>query len=343
MFDQLFTAPQAIERYTSSPLLEERLRYLAHCATQGRTRSSLRLIAQHQLVFIDSLHLETAGVVTVEQIHAAADAWGGRDPQPHSHHVVDHRYGRLRFISDATQWLSFLGRLRLPDAPRRAYTPLIEEFRDQMVEAKGLSPHTVRGRCWYVAQFLDRFWEHHRSLAEVSITDIDAAIARKRHQDGYARISIHHYVSALRAFFRYAEQRTWCRPGLAAAIMSPRVFADTSLPKGPSWDDVRRLLTTTEGDQPKNIRDRPILYVVRRLRTAGRRSPRADPGGYRLGAGAALSDSSQTAAPSGIPAGADRRGRPASVSETGAAARLAARSLSDGESARSTAQCRRPL
>ena len=32
MFDQLFTAPHALERYFSSPLVEERLRYLAHCA-----------------------------------------------------------------------------------------------------------------------------------------------------------------------------------------------------------------------------------------------------------------------------------------------------------------------
>ena len=53
MFNQLFTSPRAVERYSSGPLLEERLRYLAHCAAQGSTRSSLRLIAQHQLAFVD--------------------------------------------------------------------------------------------------------------------------------------------------------------------------------------------------------------------------------------------------------------------------------------------------
>ena len=57
MFNQLFTSPRSLERYVSGPLLEERLRYLAHCAAQGSTRSSLRLIAQHQLAFIDYLHL----------------------------------------------------------------------------------------------------------------------------------------------------------------------------------------------------------------------------------------------------------------------------------------------
>jgi integrase len=31
---------------------------------------------------------------------------------------------------------------------------------------------------------------------------------------------------------------------------------------GPSWDDVRRLLATTEGDQPRNIRDRAMLMLL---------------------------------------------------------------------------------
>jgi integrase len=48
---------------------------------------------------------------------------------------------------------------------------------------------------------------------------------------------------------------------LAAAIMSPRLFADEPLPKGPSWTDVQSLLTCTEGDLPKNIRDRAIILL----------------------------------------------------------------------------------
>ena len=52
MFDQLFTSPRSVGRYSSGPLLEERLGYLAHCAARGSTRSSLRLIAQHQLAWV---------------------------------------------------------------------------------------------------------------------------------------------------------------------------------------------------------------------------------------------------------------------------------------------------
>jgi len=112
MFEQLFKMPRTVKRYSRAPLLDERLRHLAHCAARGSTRSSLRLIAQHQLALIDYLHLQTAEFVTVAQIETAAGLWVNRQPQPHTHNAADHRWARWRFISDARQWLSFLGRLR---------------------------------------------------------------------------------------------------------------------------------------------------------------------------------------------------------------------------------------
>src|SRR5690242_18250417 len=107
MFEQLFTSPRAVERYAHTALLEERVRYLAYCAARGSTRSSLRLIAQHQLVLIDYLQLRTAESVTLEQIEKAADRWVHRQPQPHTHNAVDWRWAKERFISEGKKWLSF--------------------------------------------------------------------------------------------------------------------------------------------------------------------------------------------------------------------------------------------
>ena len=261
MFEKLFTSSKALDRYSNGPLLEERVRYLAHCAAQGSTRSSLRLTAQHQLVVIEYLHLQESDTVAVKQIEAAAELWISRQLQPHTHNAIDYRWARLRFISEARQWLSFLGRLRPIETPRRPYANLIEEFTDYMLREKGLSQHTVRIHCWHVEQFLCRYWEGHRSFGEVTITDIDAAVARKGTQDGYARTSIQSCINSLRAFFRYAEQRGWCRPGLAAAIMSVHLFADEGLPKGPTWSNVQLLLANTNSDHAKDIRDRAIILL----------------------------------------------------------------------------------
>ncbi len=276
MFDQLYKAPRARERHFSAPLLDERIRYLTHWAAQGSIRSSLRVRAQDLLTFIDYLQLETAGEIDEQQINKAADRWASRQPQPPR--VIDFRYGKMRFISHAKQWLRFLGRLRQPEVPRQPFAHLIEEFTDYMKDERGLSPVTVHKRCQHVTQFLSRFDQQHRSFNEISILDIDAAIARKGEQDAYSRSSMKTYAGALRAFFRYSEQRDWCAPGLAAAIMSPCLFADEQLPKGPSWEDVQRLLASTEGDNPTDIRDRALimLFAVYGLRVSEARALRLE-------------------------------------------------------------------
>jgi integrase/recombinase XerD len=256
--------------------LDERIRYLSHWAAQGSIRSSLRVRAQDLLTFIDCLHLETAGEIDEEQINKAADRWATRQPQPPN--VIDFRYGKLRFVSHARQWLAFLGRLHQPEVPRPPYTHMIEEFSDYMREEKGLSPVTVHKRRQHVTQFLSRFDEQDRPFNGISILDIDAAIARKGQQDAYTRSSMRTYANALRAFFHYAEQRYWCAPGLAAAIMSPCIFTDEQLPKGPSWEDVQRLLTSTEGDNATDIRDRALimLFAVYGLRVSEVRALRLE-------------------------------------------------------------------
>jgi integrase/recombinase XerD len=259
MFDELFTSRQAIDRHSNSPLLEERLRYLAHCGAQGSTISSLRLIAQHLLVFIEQFDLEVEHNVGLEQIQKAANVWVGSRPQAHG--MTNCWYGRMRFISDAKKWLAFLGRLRLPVVPARPYKRLIDAFCDALSRDRGLAQATIRIHRWHIEQFFDRYWQNNRPFSDICIRDIDAAISRKGEQDFYSRVSIANYVGVLRVFFRYAEQRGWCSRGLAAAIMCPRVFADEGLPKGPSWGEVQDLLAATEGDDPKHIRDRAIIML----------------------------------------------------------------------------------
>src|SRR5207248_6434910 len=91
---------------------------------------------------------------------------------------------------------------------------------------------------------------------------IDRAFMNKIAPAGYARSTIHHHAEALRAFLRYAQQRGWCPPGLAAGIHLPRMYRHETLPVGPSWDIVQRLLKQTEGDRPAQTRDRALLLLL---------------------------------------------------------------------------------
>jgi site-specific recombinase XerD len=142
------------------------------------------------------------------------------------------------------------------------YQPLKEEFTDYLRVQKGLSKETLRTRCGSVEDFLRWFFRNHESLRQLTITDLDEAIARKGRDDGYARSSMQGYASDLRTFVRYAESRGWCSRGLAAGIVSPRLYRGESLRRGPFWNDVQRLIGTTEGDQPQDLRDRAVLLLL---------------------------------------------------------------------------------
>jgi integrase len=91
---------------------------------------------------------------------------------------------------------------------------------------------------------------------------IDAVMSKLIVDGNLARMSIRTYAAYLRAFFRYAEARGWCRAGLAAGIMAPCIYAQETIPSGPSREDVQRLLATTERGRPCDIRDRALLLLL---------------------------------------------------------------------------------
>jgi site-specific recombinase XerD len=130
-----------------------------------------------------------------------------------------------------------------------------------MEHEKELSPVTIFHRCWRVKRLLGRLLVKGGSLHAITPRRIDVAFQKLLEPRRYSRETIRGWADALRAFFRFAEARGWCRKGLAGTVRSPRVFSHASLPLGPSWDDVQRLLAMTEDDQPHNIRARPILML----------------------------------------------------------------------------------
>jgi integrase/recombinase XerD len=172
------------------------------------------------------------------------------------------RLAWLRFTGHATRWLTFLGRLQPPATATRPYADQVTQFGDFMLRERGLSPRTVDSRCRRISEFLSRIAEAGLRLDTLTVAQVDELLARKIRDEGYARVTIQTYASTLRAFFRYAGGRSWCRPSLAAAIMAPRVFPYEALPQGLSWDDVNRALAAAQADRPADIRDRALLMLL---------------------------------------------------------------------------------
>jgi site-specific recombinase XerD len=255
MFELLFEDPCVLARHRTGPLPEERHRYLAYCAKQGMARSTLQSIARYILVITEALRLaERPGeLITQKEVDDEASDRAGQRKRG---------LPTVRFKGYATRWLRFLGRLQVPIPVQSPYAAYVTEFADYLLQERGLSPNTIAYNRWAIHKFLAEIEEADCPLERLTVARVDELLAKKVHDAGYARLTIQTWASSLRRFFRFAEGRGWCRQGLAASIRAPRVFRREALPVAPSWPDVMRLLASTEGDRPVDIRDRALLMLL---------------------------------------------------------------------------------
>lgn len=261
MFEQLFRSPQVLSRQSAGPLVRERLRYLDHLASMGMVRSSLRTAACYVFAAVERLRLaERPGeAIAGDEIEYQAALWAD---EPHS---GSHRTGissRRFFRLYATRFLRFLGCLQVPSVRPHSFVEYVAAFADYMTNEQGLSPSTIGRRRLTIDDFLRRLNPPPHSLQDITPAQIDAALIRRVQDGGYSRRTVRSLASILRAFFRYAGQRGWCRTDLGAAITAPRLYVQESVPAGPSWEDVRRLLATAATDRKIDIRNRAILMLL---------------------------------------------------------------------------------
>jgi integrase/recombinase XerD len=256
MFESLFTQPSAIARYRSAPLLKERLRYLAHCEQIGIKQATLRKIASHQMLFAITLDLQDVeGALILHKIEAWYRQWSSPKTRKSA------PCARQGFFGHIERWLRFLDWRNEPKSVNHAHTREIAVFEAHISGELGWSDATVEGHCRAVDRFLSWLGETGVDLTSIGIGTIDRFIA-DYHARGYCRSTMHLYAQQLRGFFRFAEQQGWCKRGLADGIMPTRRYPGESVPKGLKRDEVIRLLATTEGDSPSDIRARAILMLL---------------------------------------------------------------------------------
>lgn len=262
MFDQLFQEPSALARHRDGPLAEERRRYLIHCAEQRMALQTLCEVATYTLVIANALRLAERpdDLIARVEIEVGADLWARR--HPHAPLRRPRVWSRYRFARHATRWLSFLGRLQPVATAPLPYADLVARFADRMRQERGLTHRSIETYSHAVHDLLAQLGKAGLGLDTLTVAQIDDILIRKVREDGYAPSTVRTYAAGLRAFFRHAEGGGCCRPGLAAAIMSPRVYRYQAIPAGLSWEDVKRLLAMTQGDRPDDIRTRAVLLLL---------------------------------------------------------------------------------
>jgi integrase/recombinase XerD len=245
MFSQLFSRPFAVAYHHNSPFAVERQRYLSRLIEEGRSPQTLRNIAWILMYLTQHLPMHEAEITPAE-IEAAAERWAMTTHRS----VTCLRIGKREFVFHATNWMRLLGRLQ-EQRVERPFAAELDAFLEFAIADRGLSPITIQHYRLCVGEFLAWVDQERKTLLEVTLDDISSYL-QKLAQRRLKRTSIAVHVAKLRNFFRYAESRHWCRSGLAA-LDAPRIYRLESLPRGPAWSDVQKLLGSCVGNKPSAI------------------------------------------------------------------------------------------
>jgi len=267
LIETVTVLPSIRLRHRRAPLLKERDQYLAHMLQKGYSADRVRGDAAFLIHIIRVMKLTTMRNVELKEIIRAGKRWADyRGPL--------RKGGQLQttpenFVRVAKAWLSYFGCLVLPPAPTGPFDRQILEFKAFLMSERGLSTRTVIHYFDRTTLFLRWLSERHDSLSIVSVSDVDDFILSKR-RAGWSIFTLATHCTVLRAFFRFAEGRGWCQPGLPQGILSPRLPKGTELPKGPSWVDVRRLIRSINKKTPEDLRAQAmvLLYSIYGLRSS---------------------------------------------------------------------------
>jgi site-specific recombinase XerD len=211
--------------------------------------------ASYLLAIAERLHLSEhiRERISAAEVQRAAADW--------ARHQKRSDAARTAFDSIARRWLASLGRLEEGSPVLQPFAALIAAYADHMRDERGLSPVTIAKRCWCVQDFLKRLKVPDGHLDQVTIADVDAAFLTLAADGRLARATLNVRARGLRSFFSFTEGRGWSRAGLAVAIHVPRLYAQESLPAGPSWDQVQATLKLAQGERPTDVRALAILML----------------------------------------------------------------------------------
>jgi integrase/recombinase XerD len=263
MFDHLFKSPSTIALHATAPYAEERSRYLNYCTQRGDTHLTVLRKAWDLIWVARTL---PSLQVTIGQIQALMFDRSARDELCHCD--LDSRWTRRRIIANAHGWLRYLGCLH-KSAEMIGFQPQLDEYCRWATHERGLSESTIRLYHRHVKRFLRWYELLGRPLSRIHVNDVDAYLSVGS-EEGWQRLTIRSVVDALRAFLRFAAEREWCQPHVAAAIRGPRIYALEKLPSGPTWAAVERLFAGLDPNRPRDVRDRPILmlFAIYGMRTS---------------------------------------------------------------------------
>jgi integrase/recombinase XerD len=157
--------PSTIACHSNGPYAEERRQYLAACAKQGNSRSTLLFEARDLLWVARKLSVyPDLRRVTMEDIRALADDWRSRKRA--CGRALNTVFTRQRYVRLAAAWLRFLGHLKVPEEPIPFHGQL-QAYCQWAREERGLTEATIKQFYSQITHFLRWYGVFGQNLADV--------------------------------------------------------------------------------------------------------------------------------------------------------------------------------
>ena len=237
-------------------MLKEREEYLQYLATQQMHPMQLQNVAMDLLHIIRVMAITELRTVEDGEIRIAAERWA-QEVKPGNYRGTN-KTSAIRFRHAARRWFRYLGLLAPKPEPACRFDSALTQYIDSA--RVSFQSETMKHYIYRVRRFLVWLASRRDSLLSVSTQDIDDFLASQR-LSGLRPKSLAGECQALRTFFRFAESRSWCQPGLAQTIRNPKIQMRDSYITGPSWKDVRRLIKDSDGPSKADRRAKAILLL----------------------------------------------------------------------------------
>lgn len=257
MFEELHLCPWALARHLNAPLAEERAHYLSYCAERGDSQATLATKANRVIYVARQLSKCPNLDLAIERLGAVA--CGEKSRALAWIQKLNTRWSQKKFIAVSRPWLRFLGCWREPIV-LEPFQKQLDEYCHWMRDLRGLTESTIDTERRYVTEFLRWYAVKQRPFSKVRPIEIDRYLAEGG-ATRWCRTSVRNVATSLRAFFRYGALRGWSPQSLPDSIQAPRVYEAETLPAGPEWTEVKRMMAATNTDRAKDLRDRPILML----------------------------------------------------------------------------------
>lgn len=259
MFELLFSRPSAVKRHRDAPLAAERAAYLTKLIDQGSSLSVVRRAAFVCLWVAERTRIWPPNrAICEEDLKMLAVSWARRRAT-NRRRAVPLPSPKESFRSTARSFLRDAGKWVAPAAVSGPFEDRIQAFLVAQQD-RGLAPATCIKRIKHARKFVTYLEQHDVGLEQVRASHLDAYFQHLA--ASWCRLSMGTAAESLRAWLRYCEEKGDVHPGLAKAIMAPRIYRYEGVPVSPTWEQVSLAISQAEGTQPAQLRARAILLLL---------------------------------------------------------------------------------